>query len=36
MEMVDKNLAPPALPKGDSWCTPNMCPYYKRCEEYGR
>lgn len=36
MDMVDKNLAPEPLPKGDPWCTVNMCPYYKKCQEYGR
>lgn len=36
MDMVAKNLAPEPLPKGDPWCTPSMCPYYKKCGEYGR
>lgn len=36
MDMVNKNLAPDALPKGDNWCTPTRCPYYKKCGEYGR
>lgn len=36
MDMVDKNLAPDPLPKGSSWCTPSMCPYYHKCAEYGR
>ena len=35
-EMVDANLAPSGLPIGDSWCTPSMCPYYRKCQEYGR
>lgn len=35
-DMVRMNLAPSGLPKGDSWCTPSMCPYYTRCGEYGR
>ena len=35
-KMVESNLAPVALPKGDPWCTPSMCPYYKKCSEYGR
>jgi len=34
--MVEYNLAPDPLPKGDSWCNPSMCPYYKKCGEYGR
>jgi len=36
MDMVKKNLAPAGLPYGDKWCTPNYCPYYKKCKEYGR
>lgn len=35
-EMVSKHLAPDPLPKGSSWCTPSMCPYYHKCAEYGR
>lgn len=35
-DMVEKNLAPEALPKGDPWCTPAMCQYYNKCTEYGR
>lgn len=33
---VDTNIAPSGLPVGDKWCTPNMCQYYKKCQEYGR
>ena len=36
LDLAKKNLAPDPLPKGDSWCTPAMCPYYKLCGEYGR
>ena len=36
MEMVEANIAPPGLPVGDYWCTPSMCKYYKKCQEYGR
>lgn len=36
MDMVEKNIAPEGLPKGDKWCQPNYCPYYKKCQEYGR
>lgn len=36
LDMVDKNLAPDGLPVGDKWCSPSMCLYYKRCQEYGR
>lgn len=35
-ESVQSGIAPPPLPKGDKWCTPAYCPYYKRCSEYGR
>lgn len=36
MELVQHNIAPDPLPSGDSWCTASMCPYYKKCSEYGR
>ncbi len=36
MDMVEANIAPPGLPSGDYWCTPSMCRYYKKCQEYGR
>lgn len=36
VDMVNKNLAPGGLPKGDKWCSPSMCAYYKKCQEYGR
>ena len=36
MDMVKKNLAPEGLPAGDRWCNINMCPYYKKCQEYGK
>ena len=36
LDLASKNLAPQPLPKGDSWCTPSMCPYYRLCDEYGR
>lgn len=36
LRMVESNLAPDPLPKGDRWCTSAMCPYYKKCREYGR
>ena len=35
-DMANANLAPEPLPKGDKWCTPSMCPYYKKCSEWGR
>lgn len=34
--MVEANLAPDGLPVGDKWCSPSMCPYYKKCQEWGR
>lgn len=35
IDMVDANLAPERLDRTDSWCSPNMCPYYKKCKEWG-
>lgn len=35
MDMVEANLAPEGLPKGDAWCTSSMCPYYAKCKEWG-
>jgi len=36
MNCVKTNIAPEGLPIGDKWCTPSYCPYYKKCQEYGR
>lgn len=36
LECVDNNIAPDPLPSGDKWCTPNMCQYFVKCQEYGR
>lgn len=36
LQCVEYNIAPEGLPKGDSWCTPNMCPYFEKCKEYGK
>lgn len=36
LDSVDNNIAPDGLPVGDKWCTPNMCQYYVKCQEYGR
>lgn len=36
IDMVEANIAPEGLPKGDPDCTPSMCPYYNRCKEWGR
>lgn len=35
-QMVDANIAPEGLPKGDPSCSSSMCPYYKVCQEWGR
>lgn len=34
VHMAECNLAPEGLPKGDSKCSPNMCPYYKKCKQW--
>ena len=34
MDCVDKNIAPPKLPKGDPQCKPSMCRYYNKCKEW--
>lgn len=31
---VSSMIAPPKLPKNDSWCTPSHCLYYKKCQEW--
>lgn len=36
VHLADVHIAPEGLPKGDSWCSPNMCQYYKKCQQYGR
>ena len=36
IDMVEANIAPDGLPKGDPDCTSNMCPYYQKCKEWGR
>ena len=33
---VEQNIAPEGLPANDRNCTGNMCPYYKKCREWGR
>lgn len=35
-KLADAHLVPEPLPKGDTWCSPSMCAYYKKCAEYGR
>ena len=32
MELVEANIAPDKLLKGDPDCNPNMCPYYEKCK----
>ena len=34
MELVEANIAPEKLPKGDPDCTPSMCPYYEVCKQW--
>ena len=36
MELAEACIAPAGLPVGDKWCGSNMCPYYKKCSEWGR
>lgn len=31
---VTAMIAPPKLPKNDSWCTPSHCIYYQKCQEW--
>lgn len=33
-DCVSKNIAPPKLPYGDSWCTKAHCRYYGKCQEW--
>lgn len=35
-KMAESGIAPDGLPSGDSWCSPSMCEWYKKCQEYGR
>ena len=34
--LAECGIAPEGLPKGDTWCTPSMCPYYEKCKQWGR
>lgn len=36
LDLVEANIAPEGLPVGDPDCTQNMCPYWKKCKEWGR
>lgn len=35
-KLAECGIAPEPLPKNDSWCCSGMCPYFKKCKEYGR
>ena len=35
-KLAEYNICPEPLPKGDSWCTRAMCPYFETCIQYGR
>lgn len=34
MDMVEAQIAPDKLPKGDPDCNSNMCPYYEKCKSW--
>ena len=36
MDLVEANIAPDGLPVGDPDCNPSMCPYSRKCKEWGR
>jgi hypothetical protein len=33
-QLANAMIAPPKLPKNDSWCTASHCLYYKKCQEW--
>lgn len=33
--LAEAGVAPEGLPKGDPYCGPSWCPYYKKCKAYG-
>lgn len=35
-DCVNSYIAPEGLPLGDNWCTRSMCPYFDKCQEWGR
>ena len=35
-QYAEFGIAPDPLPSGDKWCTPNFCPYYEKCKQFGR
>lgn len=36
MDGVEWNIPPRGLPVGDKWCTSQYCPYYVKCQQWGR
>lgn len=34
--MASANIAPEGLPVGNKYCSPSMCIYYKKCQQWGR
>lgn len=34
MDLVEAQIAPDKLPKGDPDCNANMCPYFQKCKEW--
>ena len=34
-QYAEFGIAPDPLPTGDKWCTPNFCPYYEKCKQFG-
>lgn len=35
LQAVDDGIAPDGLHNDSFWCNSNVCPYYKKCKEYG-
>lgn len=35
MQAVEDGIAPDGLKNDSFWCNSNVCPYYKKCKEYG-
>ena len=36
LESVEYGIAPEGLKNDSFWCNSNVCPYFKKCKEYGR
>lgn len=34
-DCVQSNIAPDRLDWSDRWCSPSMCPYHRKCKEWG-